>query len=309
MRWCLGLAVACLLATGCTTTRIGVSTPPGSIAVVATTTQMQDLVREVGGSHVVVVGILEPNVDPHEFDPTPRDAIALSGAKLVVVSGVGIDTWAQKLITNAGSGAPEFDASAGLPIRHGDAEEPAGDPHWWHDPTLFAQAATALGAELGRVDPAHRASYEANARRYVAAIGRMDDANRRLVACLPADARKLVTNHDAFGYLAAHYGLTVVGSVLPSLSTAAQPSARDVAALIERIRRQHVRAVFTESSVNPRLEQQIASEAGARVVATLYGDTLGPAGSPGATYLGMERWNIHAIVAGLLGHAPPSGGC
>ena len=122
MRWCLALAVACLLATGCTTTRIGVSTPPGTIAVVATTTQMQDLVREVGGSHVVVVGILEPNVDPHEFDPTPRDAIALSGAMLVVVSGVGIDTWAQKLIANAGSGAPEFDASAGLPIRHGDAD-------------------------------------------------------------------------------------------------------------------------------------------------------------------------------------------
>ncbi len=123
------------------------------------------------------------------------------------------------------------------------------------------------------------------------------------------DSRKLVTNHDAFGYFAAHYGIHVVGSVVPSLSTAAEPSAHNVAELIQRIRAQHVRAIFTESSLNPALEDEIAREAGVHVYATLYGDTLGPPGSPGATYLGMERWNAHAIVAGLLGHAPPPGGC
>ena len=101
----------------------------------------------------------------------------------------------------------------------------------------------------------------------------------------------------------------MVGSVIPSISTAAEPSARNVAELIDRIKAQHVRAVFTESSLNPTLEDQIAAEAGVRAYASLYGDTLGPAGSPGATYIGMERWNVSQIVAGLLGHQPPAGGC
>jgi zinc/manganese transport system substrate-binding protein/manganese/iron transport system substrate-binding protein len=133
----------------------------------------------------------------------------------------------------------------------------------------------------------------------------MDAANRQLIATVPPAERKLVTNHDAFGYLAARYGIRVVGSVFPALSSAAQPSARDVASLIERIKAEHVRAVFTESSLDPTLERQIAAEAGVRVYADLYGDTLGPAGSPGATYLGMERWNVRAMVAGFLGQPPP----
>jgi ABC-type Zn uptake system ZnuABC Zn-binding protein ZnuA len=274
-------ALAALAAAGCTQTAIA-TPPPGTIAVVATTTQMQDLVRNVGGRRVHVVGILRPNVDPHDFEPTPSTVVALTGAKVVVESGVGLDAWADQLVASAGTSAPVFDASAGLPIV-GD------DPHWWGDPTLVERAATALARRLGRVDPAHRAAYARNGARYVRQV---------------AD-RKLVTNHDAFGYLAAHYGIRVVGSVFPALSTAAQPSARDVADLIGRIRDQHVRAIFTESSLDPALEQQIASEAGVQVDANLYGDTLGPAGSPGATYLGMERWNVRAMVAGFLGEPAP----
>ncbi len=164
-------------------------------------------------------------------------------------------------------------------------------------------------AELGKIDPAHRAVYRGNAARYVARLKAMDAANQRVMACLPQSDRKLVTNHDAFGYFAAHYGLHVVGSVIPSISTAAEPSAQNVAALIQKIEAEHVRAIFTESSLNPALEDQIAREAGVKTYATLYGDTLGAPGSPGATYIGMERWNARAIVAGLLGHRPPAGGC
>jgi ABC-type Zn uptake system ZnuABC Zn-binding protein ZnuA len=301
-------ALVCVAATACGTTKLA-ATDPGKPTVVATTTQMQDLVKNVGGDQVNTIGILKPNVDPHEFEPSPSDAIGIAGAKLAVTSGVGIDTWAAQLIADSGSGAKVFDASAGLPIRTGDSEEPDGDPHWWHDPTLYERAAHSLGAELGRIDPAHRAQYAANARRYVARLTAMDSLNKRVMACLPADNRKLVTNHDAFAYFAAHYGLTVVGSVIPSVSTAAEPSAHNVADLIQKIKAEHVRAIFTESSLNPSLEDQIAHEAGVRTYATLYGDTLGPPGSPGATYIGMERWNVRSIVAGLLGHEPPAGGC
>jgi ABC-type Zn uptake system ZnuABC Zn-binding protein ZnuA len=298
------LLALCLLSLGCTTTHIASSTP-GQITVVATTTQMQDLVRHVGAHHVHLVGILKPNVDPHDFEPSPSTAIALSGAKLIVESGVGVDSWVDGLVANAVPGTPVMVASQGLPLRTGDSSEPDGDPHWWHDPTLFERAATALGERLASIDPPHAVAYRANARGYVTEMRAMDAANKRLIATVPRGERKLVTNHDAFGYFAAHYGITVVGSVLPSLATVAQPSAEDVANLIGKIRAEHVRAIFTESSLNPALEQQIASEAGVKVDANLYGDTLGPSGSPGATYIGMERWNMRAMVAGFLGTPPP----
>ncbi|HET6849028.1 MAG TPA: metal ABC transporter substrate-binding protein [Gaiellales bacterium] len=291
-------ALFTLLAAACTTTQIPKG-EPGRVTVVATTTQMQDLVRNVGGPDVHVVGILRPNVDPHDFEPTPSTAIGLSGARLVVESGAGLDRWAAGLVASSVPGTPVWVASAGLPLR-GD------DPHWWFDPTLFERAATGLGARLARLDPAHAAGYRSRAHAYASRIRAMDAGNRRLITTVPRTQRLLVTNHDAFGYFATHYGIRVVGSVLPALSTAAQVSASGVADLIQRIREQHVAAIFTESSLSPKLEQQIASEAGVRVYANLYGDTLGPAGSPGATYLGMERWDMRAMVAGFLGTAPPT---
>ena len=281
------------------------TTRAGTLDVVVTTTQLQDLVRNVGGSRVSVTGILEPNVDPHEYEPKPSDAVALSGARLIVESGVGLDAWMGKLIQEAGGNAPVFVASKGLAIRPGDSAEPEGDPHWWHDPTNFEKAATALAASLGKVDAAGRSTYRRNAERYIATLKAMDAANKRALRAVPVAQRKLVTNHDAFGYFAAHYDITVLGSVLNSLSTSAQPSAQDIAALVKKIRAAHVKAIFTESSINPKLEQQIASEAGVKVYANLYGDTLGPAGSKGATYVQMERWNVTAIVAGLLGRPIP----
>jgi zinc/manganese transport system substrate-binding protein len=303
----ISILVLALLALGSTAGLAGAtpSRQAGALDVVATTTQLQDLVRNVGGSRVSVTGILKPNVDPHEYEPRPSDAVALNSAKLIVESGVGLDTWMGKLIEEAGGNAPVFVASNGLKIRPGDAEEPQGDPHWWHDPTNFEKAATALAGALGKVDPAGRATYRQNAIRYVATLKAMDAANMKTLRAVPVAQRKLVTNHDAFGYFAAHYDITVLGSVLDSLSTSAQPSARDIADLVKKIRAAHVKAIFTESSINPKLEEQIAGEAGVKVYANLYGDTLGPAGSKGATYVQMERWNVTAIVDGLLGRPVP----
>jgi ABC-type Zn uptake system ZnuABC Zn-binding protein ZnuA len=299
------LLTLAVLLTGCTTTTVTKSSP-GTITVVATTTQMQDLVRNVGGPHVKLVGILEPNVDPHDFEPTPSTAIALADSSLVVESGIGVDSWADDLVKSAAPDTPVFVASDGLPIRSGDDAEPEGDPHWWHDPTLYERVITKLADRLADVDPTHAADYRRNAARYVAAVRKMDVDNTRLISTVPVTERKLVTNHDAFGYLAAHYDIAIVGSIIPSLSTAAEPSAGDLAKLIDRIKSEHVRAIFTESSLNPALEERIATDAGVEVYANLYGDTLGPAGSPGATYIGMERWNIRALVAGFTGAPPPA---
>jgi zinc/manganese transport system substrate-binding protein/manganese/iron transport system substrate-binding protein len=298
-RWILVAAAA--LALAAPAAAVGGS----RVTVVATTTQLQDLVRNVGGARVDVVGILKPNVDPHDYEPTPSDVAAIGDAKLIVESGAGLDSWIDQVIANAGSKAPAVVASDGLRLRTGDGQEPQRDPHWWHDPRNFEHATALVASRLEQVDPGGRSLYAANARRYIAQIEAVDRANLRLIARVPRAQRKLVTNHDAFGYLAARYGITIVGSVIPSLSTAAEPNARDTVRLLERIREQHVKAIFTESSLDPKLEDQIGRDAHVKVYADLYGDTLGPAGSPGATYLGMERWNVRALVAGFLGQPQP----
>src|SRR5207248_1195275 len=175
------------------------------------------------------------------------------------------------------------------------------DPHWWHDPRNAAVAVRVIRAELIALDPSHRAAYTRRAAAYLVKLHALD---RTLAACfdrLPQSERKLVTDHDAFGYFAHRYGLRIVGAVIPSQTTQAQPSAGATARLVALIRREHVRAVFPESSLNRRLADTIARETGATSRYTLYGDTLGPAGSPGATYLEMERANADAIVRGLSG--------
>ena len=279
----------------------------GAVRVVATTTQLQDLVRNVGGSRVRVTGILKPNVDPHEYEPRPSDAVGLTKARLVVESGAGLDAWMGTLIDQAGTDTRVWVASSGLKLRPGDAEEPQGDPHWWHDPDDFARAATALARRARQGRPGRQGGLRGQRpplRGRDPGDGRGQPAPA--ARSCPSPQRRLVTNHDAFAYLAAHYHITIVGSVLRSLSTAAEPSARDIAALVNKIRAPHVRAIFTETSVNPKLEQQIAREAGVQVYANLYGDTLGPPGSKGDTYLHMERWNVTVIVDGLLGRPIPA---
>jgi ABC-type Zn uptake system ZnuABC Zn-binding protein ZnuA len=154
---------------------------------------------------------------------------------------------------------------------------------------------------LVAADPAGAATYRDRARRYLQALGTLDHVIARCIDEVPAPKRKLVTDHDAFGYFAHRYGLQIVGAVIPSQTTEAQPSAADVSDLVDLIRREHVAAVFPETSINPALAQTIARETGASSDEQLYGDTLGPAGSRGATYIGMEEANADSVVRGLTG--------
>lgn len=180
------------------------------------------------------------------------------------------------------------------------------DPHWWHDPRNVEAAVVAIRDALTRANPAGRAAYARNADAYLRRLHELDVAVRRCVTAIPPQRRKLVTDHDAFGYFADRYDLEVVGTVIPSLTTQAQPSAGDLAELARTIERERVATVFSAQSVNPRLAQAIARETGARSDDSLYGDALGPAGSDGATYLAMEAHNADAIVRGLRGGR---GGC
>jgi ABC-type Zn uptake system ZnuABC Zn-binding protein ZnuA len=286
-----GLAAVVLLAAGCG----GGGPHGGGLEVVATTTQIGDWARRVGGPAVDVHQILQPNTDPHEYEPRPADVTATAGAAVVLENGDGLDGWMDKVVSEAGGSPAVVVLGDGVPDRR------EGDPHWWHDPKNAMSAVERIRDALVRADAPHARAYRRNASEYLRRLRALDRGIARCMAKVPPAERKLVTDHDAFGYFARRYGITVVGAVIPSQTTQAQPSARETARLISLIRREHVKAVFPESSINPRLARTIARETGASARHTLYGDTLGPKESRGATYLSMEAANADAMVDGFSG--------
>jgi ABC-type Zn uptake system ZnuABC Zn-binding protein ZnuA/ABC-type Mn2+/Zn2+ transport system permease subunit len=266
----------------------------GKLDVVATTTQVADWVRQVGGAEVDVHQILRPNTDPHDYEPRPADVESVTGAAVVFRNGDKLDDWASKLVSDAGGDPEVVDLGR-------DVASVGGDPHWWHDPRNAVAAVGAIAAELSRAGPAHAREYRRNAHRYVSLLRQLDRAISTCISQVPRSQRKLVTDHDALSYFARRYGIQIVGAVIPSQTTQAQPSARDVSGLVKLIEREHVRAVFPEHSVNPKLARSIARETGASANYVLYGDTLGPAGSNGDTYLKMEAANADSMVRGFSG--------
>jgi zinc/manganese transport system substrate-binding protein/manganese/iron transport system substrate-binding protein len=265
----------------------GAAAESGAPRVVATTTQLADMARNVAPAADVTT-ILSANADPHEYEVRPHDVKALARADLVLRSGGETDEWLEGALDSAGvdeRAVVDAGAAAGIV---GD------DPHWWQDPRRAERAAAAIGRAIPGADPAP----------YARRLRTLDAAVERCLASVPRDQRRLVTSHDALGYFARRYGLDVVGAVIPGGSTFAQPSAGEVAGLVDTIRRAGVRTIFAESSVNPKVERAIAHEAGARVGPPLWVDSLGPEGTPGATYIGSIAANTRALVEGFTGRRP-----
>jgi ABC-type Zn uptake system ZnuABC Zn-binding protein ZnuA len=274
-------------------------------SVVATTTQIADFARNVGGDAVDVHQILQPNTDPHEYEPRPSDVTATAGAVLVLENGDNLDSWMDKVVSESGADARVVDLGAHLPVHvPGETSGPEAsryDPHWWHDPVNAEAAVREIRDAMSAVDPSHRAIFRRNATAYLRKLRTLDAGIKRCFMSVRPDRRKLVTDHDAFNYFARRYDIQVVGAVIPSQTTEAQPSAGEISQLADEIRREHVRAIFPESSINPDVAQSLARQTGAISNLTLYGDTLGPAGSSGATYLRVEQANANAMMRGFTG--------
>jgi zinc/manganese transport system substrate-binding protein len=284
------IALLIVLVAGC-----GESGQSGAgVTAVATTTQVADLVRNVGGDRVSVDSILRPNSDPHEYEPRPSDAAAIAKADVVFRSGGDLDGWLDEVVDSAGGDADQVTLIDSVK-REGD------DPHWWQNPRNAILAVAAIRDALIDADPAGRAGYERRAAAYTARLRRLDADVARCIDRVPPAKRKLVTTHDALGYFAARYGIDVIGAVIPSLSTQAQPSAKDVGELVDQIRREGVEAIFPEASLSKRLEQAISRESGAEVGGQLWADTLGPEGSTGATYVEAIQANAVELAKGMSG--------
>ena len=268
------------------------------VGAVATTTQVADLVRNVGGQRVAVDGILRPEADPHGYEPRPSDAAALSKADVIFRSGGDLDGWLGDLIDSAGGDADEVTLIDSVHTIEGHGEV---DPHWWQDPRNVVLAVARIRDALIEADPAGRAGYERRAAAYTRKLRRLDADVERCIERVPPDKRKIVTTHDALGYFADRYGVQVIGAVIPSLSTQAQPSAKDVNRLVEQIEDEGVEAVFPEVAVSQRLEDAISRESGAEVGPELWADSLGPEGSGAETYVDAMRANAAALAEGMSG--------
>jgi ABC-type Zn uptake system ZnuABC Zn-binding protein ZnuA/ABC-type Mn2+/Zn2+ transport system permease subunit len=296
-----GAVGAVLLIAGCG----GSGSDSGEVAVVATTTQIGDFAREVSGDKVDVHQILAPNTDPHDYEPRPDDVTTTADAKIIFENGDNLDAWMGKVVDDSGSDAKVVDLGAGVPVKlPGESSGPEAsqyDPHWWHDPRNAEAAVREITTQLSAIDPKDKATFAANGAAYEAKLKALDSGIAHCFQSVPASERKLVTDHDAFGYFANRYGIQVVGAVIPSQTTQAQPNAQDLSDLSDVVRSEHVKAIFPESSLSPKLAETIASQTGATADHTLYGDTLGPDGSSGDTYLKMEAANANSMIEGFTG--------
>jgi zinc/manganese transport system substrate-binding protein len=295
------------------TRNTGVATASDGINAIATTSVIADLVNNVGGEHVTIRTLLTPGTDPHSYTPSPSDVQAIAESQIVFENGLGLESWLDEVVQNAGGSRPTITVSDGItPIEAGAAhseegeghseehgEEHGEDPHMWFDVQNTIRYVENIRDGLKQIDAPNAASYDANAAAYIEQLKQLDAEIVALAESVPAERRKLITNHDTFGYFAKRYGFEVVGNIFEGVSTEQEPSAQQIAQLVKLIQEQQVAAVFTENTVNPRLAEQVAAEAGVKVVTTLYTDALGDPGSEGDTYIKMMRYDAQQIVAAL----------
>ena len=279
------------------------------LRVVATTSILADVVGRIGGDDIELHSLVPIAVDPHAFEPNPKDAQALAEADLVVINGFGLEAFLGDLIRVSAGSAPVVSASLGiapLPFEGvereeeegGEAHEPGADPHTWFDPNNVIHWTENIEAALTALDPSHAEAYASNGEAYRSELATLDREIRQAVSAIPAEDRKLVTDHDELGYFADEYGFTVVGTIIPGASSLAEPSAAQLAELLDRVQAEDVPAVFVSSVVNPSLVETFAADAGIRVV-TLYAHSLTPPDGPAPSYLDLMRYNAEAIVAAL----------
>jgi len=277
------------------------------IKVLASFSILADLVREVGGDRVEVSTLVGANTDMHGFQPTPAHAKAVAAAQLVVINGLGLEGWADRLVKAANYKGARLVATKGVKAltaeveghghNHKHKHSDRYDPHAWQEVANVKIYVTNIRDALAEVDPAGKDTYAKNASAYLQKLEALEAEIKQLFAGLSEKERRVITSHDAFHYFGDAYGIEFLAAQAAGGET--QPSARDVARLIQQIRKEGVKAIFVENISNPRVIEQIAKETNAKVGGTLYSDALSAANGPAATYLDMIRHNAKTIAAAL----------
>jgi zinc/manganese transport system substrate-binding protein len=274
------------------------------LAVIATFSILGDMVARVGAEQVEVRTLVGPEGDAHVYQPTPADAADVAKARIVFENGLGFEGWLARLIRASGYKGEVVTVTKGVNSIvakddhfHAGGDRGAPDPHAWQDLANALAYVANIRDGLCRVDRARCTHYAYNAGAYQAEVALLHAGIKSSIGAIAPERRKVITSHGAFGYFGRTYGVTFLAP--QALSTESEPSARDVARLIDQIRRQKVKALFVENISDPRLVEQIARETGAKVGGTLYSDALSKPGGPAATYLDMMRHNGKVIAEAL----------
>ena len=268
------------------------------IKAVATFSILGDLVKNVGGDRVDVVTLVGPNGDAHTFSPSPADAKKIADAKVVFVNGLGLEGWIARLVVASGTKGPTVTTTTGIKSRNMEEEgRQITDPHAWQSIANAKIYVANIRDGLSKADPAGAGTYDANAKAYLATLDGLENEVKAAIAKIPADRRRIITTHDAFGYFGAAYGMEFIAP--EGVSTEHEASAKDVAMIITQIRREKIPAVFMENISDPRLMQQIAKESGAKVGGALFSDALSDEKGPAPTYVDMMRNNIKQFLTAL----------
>ncbi|MBN1217366.1 MAG: zinc ABC transporter substrate-binding protein [Anaerolineae bacterium] len=279
------------------------------LKVVATTSIVADVVKNIGGDKIDLTTLLPIGTDPHTFNPAPADLAAVADAHVVFANGMGLEEFLDEMVKNAGGDAIVIQVSAGVETRQLDEAEgeqheaenhrhKGADPHTWTSPANVKVFVHNIEHTLSALDPANSEIFEAKAKVYEAQLDELDTWVKTQIDTIPAENRELVTDHTAFGYYADRYGLEQVGAVIPSFSSAAESSAKELANLEDAIKAYQVKAIFVGTSVNPSLSERVADDTGVKLV-TLYTGSLGQTGSGVESYLAYIRYNTRAIVEAL----------
>lgn len=294
---------------GLTACRAATTNPVQLPQVIASTTIVGDIVQAVAGDTIEIKTLLPSGTDPHTFEPSPQDLSKISDAQLIFLNGAGLEELMEPLIANAGGSEKTIHLSDGIVLLEGSGEDihattessethTTGDPHVWTDPNNLLVWVDAVEAALSDLNPAKAAVYQTNAAQYRAELKTLDEWIQAEVTQIPAQNRKLVTDHLEFTYFAKRYGFTLTGAVIPNYSTSAETSAQELAALEDVIRAEGVRAIFVGNTTNPDLAQQVAADTGAQLVSLVTG-SLTEADGPASTYLDYMRYNVNAITRAL----------
>jgi zinc/manganese transport system substrate-binding protein len=274
------------------------------VKVVASFSILGDLVKNVGGDRVEVATFVGPNGNAHVYAPSPADAKKAADAKLVFVNGLGFEGWLERLVKASGTKAPIIVATKGITPRERAGERDHDHDHGRTDPHAWQSVANAkiyvanIRDALIAADPPGKATYDGNAAAYLAKLDALEREVRDVIAKIPADRRKVVTSHNAFGYFEGAYGIDFTAP--QGVSTETEASAKDVATIIAQIKKQKAAAVFLENVTDPRLVEQIARETGAKMGGTLYSDALTDDKGDAAAYIDLIRHNVRQLAAALI---------
>jgi zinc/manganese transport system substrate-binding protein len=262
-----------------------------AIPVVASFTILRDLACELGREWVAVTVLVGPDSDAHVYEPTPADVKAVAAARIIVLNGLGFEGWISRLLDSAQSRGVVVVASKGVSVRNAQGHP---DPHAWQDPRNVQLYVTNIAAALVAADPEHAVAIHENEKTYLRKLEDLDRNLRREFSQIPAERRRVITTHDAFGYFGAAYGIEFLPA--QGWTTESEPSPANIARLVSQARQQKVTAVFLENISDPRLMLQLARDTGLRVGGRLHSDALGPPGDPSSTYLGMISSNARLLL-------------